>query len=154
MNPVNNLQTRLVAKTMLFVASKTATPLTVFRLIKLIYMAHRVMLSRFQRPLLTTESFSLWKYGPTLESLHPALKCFDGRLIHFSSEEIADWGVIESDDELMMSMELVLKQFGAMPMMELSDLAYKSDLIWRDSFKGQSQNKLIDINPVPEFVLE
>ncbi len=138
MSVKTNLQARAVAKVILAQAVSMGIQLNGFKLIKLLYLAHRFMLYHFGRPLIAGESFLPWKYGPTLESLHNDLKPFDGHLIDLSSAEIALWPDAPADQEVTFSIEIVLKKFGRLPAMILSDIAHKSDLLWRDAVRKKS----------------
>jgi uncharacterized phage-associated protein len=152
MSTTINFQARAVAKTFLVNASALGIPLSGFKLIKLIYLAHRIMLDHFNRPLISSESFALWKYGPTLESLHCDLKTFEGRAIDVNSAEISYWPDDHSDQYVVSVIQVVLEKFGAMPVMELSDAIHKSDLMWRYALKKNLQTKFIDINPAPNYL--
>lgn len=152
MNTKINFQTRAVTKTFLVHAATLAIPLSGFKLIKLMYLAHRIMLDHFNRPLISSESFALWKYGPTLESLHGDFKSFEGRAIDVNSAEISLWPDDDSDHDAVSVIQVVLEKFGAMPVKDLSDAVHKSDLLWRNALKKNSQMKLIDINPVPDYL--
>jgi uncharacterized phage-associated protein len=140
-----NFQARSVAKTFLIQAADMRIPLNGFKLIKLIYMAHRTMLDYFNRPLISNESFALWKYGPTLESLHSDFKSFEGRAIDVNSVEILSWPVDHLDQCAASIIQVVLERFATMPAMELSDAMYKSDLMWREKLKKKS-SELKEIN--------
>lgn len=141
-----NFQARSIAKMFLIQAADMGISLNGFKLIKLIYLAHRAMLEYFDRPLISSESFALWKYGPTLESLHIDLKSFEGRAIDVNSVEISSWRADRSDQCAASIVRVVLERFGTMPAMELSDVVHKSDLLWRDALKKKSNMALIDVN--------
>ncbi|MDO8728592.1 MAG: DUF4065 domain-containing protein [bacterium] len=151
MNAKINFQTRAIAKTFLIVAAERGISLSGFKLIKLMYVAHRVMLDHFSRPLISSESFSLWKFGPTLESLHGEFKKFEGQAVDVNSAEIRIWPDVCSDLCSVSVIQVVLETFGSMPTMVLSEQAQKSDILWRHKLKEYSPMKLIDINPSPNF---
>lgn len=114
-----NFQARSVAKMFLSQAADMGIPLSGFKLIKLMYLAHRTMLEYFNRPLVSSESFVLWKYGPTLESLHRDFKSFEGRAIDINSVEISYWPVDHLDQCAASIIRVVLEKFGTMPVIEL-----------------------------------
>lgn len=141
-----NFQARSIAKTFLIQAADMGIPLNGFKLVKLIYLAHRAMLEYFNRPLISSESFALWKYGPTLESLHSDFKSLEGRAIDINSVEISSWAVDCSDQYALSIIQVVLERFGTMPVMELSDAVHKIDLLWRNALKKKSNTSLMDVN--------
>jgi uncharacterized phage-associated protein len=147
MNAKSNSQARSAAKAVLTIATDMGIPLTGFKLIKLIYFCHRVMLNRFGRPFISNESFLPWKYGPTLESLHICLKPFQGRCLDINAGELRHWPDMPMDDHVKSSIEATLRQMGTMSAKALSDIAFKSDFLWRSTVGKESIGPKTNINP-------
>jgi uncharacterized phage-associated protein len=125
--------------------------LTNLKLHKLLYLAHGLMLAKYERPLLDDEPFAAWKYGPVVESLYHDLKVFGSNTINADSPFIASWPSLERRSQEEHAVESILKQFGAKSAGTLIDITHRPDGPWHSVFDAYTPSITIDDDKIKEY---
>jgi len=127
-------------------SNKEERPLSVFRLIKLVYIAHGWNLALYEKPLVSNR-VEAWKYGPVMPSLHALFKSMDLKkddlVKNFSMiEEMSEVSCIKGEHlELLNKVYVKYKKISEK---RLTELMHADDtpwhLVWND---GKGRDKQI-----------
>ena len=79
-----NINASICANFFLEKAQKEGIPLTLMKLLKLVYIAHGWSLAILNKGILANEKVEAWPYGPVIGSLYHEFK-------HFRHKPISDW---------------------------------------------------------------
>lgn len=151
MNQSNGYSAQVAAKTMLALADSKGIEITNLKIQKLLYFAHGMMLSIYERPLVN-EKFQAWKYGPVVVSLYHALKLFGSSPIPLSSVFVEYWEEIPaSDSDALGVMDSVLDQLGGSTGGSLIDFSHDENGPWNAVYYDQSKNIEIEDMAIKDY---
>jgi len=136
---------------MLEKAEEFGLSLTNLKLHKLLYLAHGLMLAKYDRPLLEGEPFAAWKYGPVVESLYHDLKVFGASKINADSSFISNWKSLDGETDEVTAIAAILKQFGTKSAGALIDTTHRSDGPWHAVFEENTPNVKIDDDEIKNY---
>lgn len=126
---------RGIANFILDYADGSETPVTVMKLLKLIFLAHAAYLEKTEKPLIGN-TIRAWKYGPVIQSVYDNFKNHDDKPITSratqldvmnGTREIAKYELDEQSRETLIR---VFNQFSRLTAFELSRLTHQEGWAW------------------------
>lgn len=140
-------------------AAKDNVPLTLLKLLKLVYLAHGFSLAAFNKSFLSRyDRVEAWKFGPVIPSVYHSFK-------HNGSTPIKERGIIVLDfekdgeadvvcpmpkDDVLPVLDFVWKRYGKRPASELVDLLHMRGTPWAEYYRAH-QNAVIPDEATQEF---
>lgn len=135
-----------VAKYMLDKQRAAGDSVTPMQLIKLVYIAHGLMLGAYGRPLIT-ESIEAWQYGPVVPSVYHETKGFRSS----SVTRVGAASDYEFDSQEVKAMDTALRLFGSRDGVALSSLTHKTDTPWSLTWSSRGKNGTISNDLIENF---
>jgi len=134
-----------VAKYMLDKQRAAGDSVTPMQLIKLVYIAHGLMLGAYGRPLIS-ESVQAWQYGPVVPSVYHETKGFRS-----SSVTSVNASACSFDSQEIKAMDTALRLFGNKDGVALSSLTHKPDTPWSSTWNLRGKNGSISNDLIENF---
>jgi uncharacterized phage-associated protein len=127
---------RAVANEILLIGQEKGIPMSMMKLIKLVYFAHGATLAITGNPL-SSEQPEAWKYGPVFRTLYRSLPNKGAEPVSYPIP--IPIGAIDVDisftDVEKTIMSRIVDQFGPMGAFQLSDITHKEDSPWTKIYK-------------------
>lgn len=126
---------RAVANAMLSFASNEGVKLSNLKLQKLLYLAHGLLLTQENRPLVKG-GFEAWAYGPVSRTAYHAFKQFDSTHITAPAKRfdpvnrVYENFDVEIDQHAVFAIEEVVRIFGKWPEFDLVEFTHKPGTPW------------------------
>lgn len=142
-----------VANRFIELSKKNNSPLTLMKLLKVVYFAHGWHLALRDKTALIDDSIEAWKFGPVAPSIYHSFK-------EYASSPITDFGkdidvqkmafvqpVLEGDAFLDAFMKRIWEIYGSMTAFQLSELTHQPGTPWHKVWfeLGGSERKGVDI---------
>lgn len=121
----------------------TVTPM---QLIKLVYIAHGLMLGAYGRPLIN-EAVEAWQYGPVVPSVYHETKAF-------RSSPVTDVDALSNysfDPQEIKAMDTASRLFGAKNGVALSSLTHREGTPWSLTWNARGKNGSISNDLIENF---
>jgi uncharacterized phage-associated protein len=135
-----------VAKYMLDKQRAAGDSVTPMQFIKLVYVAHGLMLGAYGRPLIS-ESIQAWQYGPVVPSVYHATKAF-------RSSSVTSVGPASEhpfDSQEIKAMDTALRLFGNKDGVALSSLTHKDGTPWSLTWSSRGKNGSISNDLIENY---
>lgn len=147
---VNSMAREAVATAniILDIADKHEIGLTPMAIQKILYFAHGWQLARSGNPLIE-ETFEAWDHGPVLPTVYAAFKRAGRRPIKFRGEQIdlatGEITVASEDwtEEEIKFLQDILKAYGGLDALILSDLTHKRGGPWHKVWTGARERIIL-----------
>lgn len=111
--------------------------ITPMKLQKLLYFLCREYLQKYEKPLIT-EPFSVWQYGPVLESVYMEFKSFGAKAITKYAKDAQGKSLMVDEDsfpELAQSINDVWAKYKGYTGIELSKITHKPGSGWYSAYQ-------------------
>lgn len=135
-----------VAKYMLDRQRASGDSVTPMQLIKLVYIAHGLMLGAYGRPLID-EPIEAWQYGPVVPSVYHETKAFRSS----SVTGIAAPADCAFDPQETKAMDTALRLFGNKDGVALSSLTHRQGTPWSLTWNERGKNGSISNDLIENF---
>ena len=135
-----------VAKYMLNKQRAAGDSVTPMQLIKLVYIAHGLMLGAYGRPLVD-EPIEAWQYGPVVPSVYHETKSFRSSSVTGISAP-ADCAF---DQQEVKAMDTALRLFGSKDGVALSSLTHRRGTPWSLTWSARGKNGSISNDLIENF---
>lgn len=135
-----------VAKYMLDKQRAAGDSVTPMQLIKLVYIAHGLMLGAYGRPLIE-EPVEAWQYGPVVPSVYHETKAFRSSSVTGISAS-PSWVF---DQQEVKAMDTALRLFGNRDGVALSSLTHRSGTPWSVTWSIRGKNGSISNDLIENF---
>ena len=120
-------------------SNKEEQPLSVLRLIKLVYISHGWNLALYDSPLIS-DRIEAWKYGPSIPSLHDLFKGMGLKKDDLVNSTVGEVSCIREEHIRLLSKVYV--KYEKITGEQLSDLMHEKDTPWHtvwDNEKGRDK---------------
>lgn len=126
---------RAIANFILDYAEKNRTPITIMKLLKLIYLAHADHLNKTQRPLIKN-TIRAWKHGPVIQSVYDNFKHHKEKPITSrasqlnvldGTQSLAKYELNKESSKLILD---VFHQYSQLTAFELSNITHLEGWAW------------------------
>lgn len=135
---------RAVANEILLIGQEKGIPMSMMKLIKLVYFAHGATLAITGNPL-SSEQAEAWKYGPVFRDLYASLPKNGAAPVAYPVK--TPFGAVTRDksfsDTEIRIMTHIVDQFGSMGAFELSDITHSEDSPWTEIYKKNGPFSII-----------
>lgn len=135
-----------VAKYILRKRTAEGDAVTPMQLIKLVYIAHGLMLGAYGRPLID-EAVEAWQYGPVVPSVYHETKAF-------RSSPVTGIGAPSNysfDPQEVKAMDTASRLFGSKNGVALSSLTHKQGTPWTLTWNARGKNGSISNDLIEHF---
>jgi uncharacterized phage-associated protein len=135
---------RAVANEILLIGQQKGIPMSMMKLIKLVYFAHGATLAITGEPL-SREQAEAWKYGPVFRELYRVLPNRGAEPVSYPISipfGLKDPNPSFSDVEKTI-MSRIVDQFGPMGAFQLSDITHEEDSPWTKVYKEEGAFSVI-----------
>ena len=141
---------RNAAKFLLELSDSENGVITSLSIQKLLYLAHGLMLAKYNEPLITGTTFQAWKYGPVIEPLYYDLKLFGSMTIKADSYFVEQWPS-ELCEEAQDCIRSVWRQFGNFSAFRLVDITHDDNGPWAEVYKSNVLGIEIDDDKIQQY---
>lgn len=138
-----------VAQYILDYRKKKGDAVTPMQLIKLVYIAHGLMLGKFGRPLID-ETVEAWQYGPVVPSVYHAVKKYRSAPVQ-SVDCAPDYDFTETERSVMDS---VAETYGKYDGVVLSSATHKAGTPWSQTWDRFGASMPISNDIIENFYVE
>lgn len=128
-----------VAKYILDRRKEAGDAVTPMQLIKLVYIAHGMMLGHCGRPLIS-EDVEAWQYGPVIPSVYDAVKDYRSNPIDSIKGAPSDFEFDQMEQKVM---DVVAKHYGPLNGVRLSSSTHMSGTPWSITWESAGKNSPI-----------
>ena len=122
-------------------AADAGVPLTPMKLIKLVYIAHGWYLALAGKGLIR-EPIEAWRYGPVIESLYHAFKCYGNKPLPLSAATDAVITDNEHED-IRRLLDRVWELYSKFTPAQLSTITHQPDTPWSQVYDPNQRSVII-----------
>lgn len=141
---------RAVANEILLIGQEKGIPMSMMKLIKLVYFAHGWKLGLKGEPLCSDPAES-WRYGPVFRKLYGSLPYRGDDIVKFPVKDGKDPVISSFNNEDMEILNSVVDTYGSLHAFQLSDITHKEGSPWEVTMKKGGTFAVIDNKLLEEF---